>query len=128
MSIVGQRKQGNDTRTTAAAASLESGNITVGFLNKIASTAIASCSKDHWHGTRRGTRNSGGIEREREREGRKQAALIRSENSAAKRALLAKMVANSYTVGMGLTALACIIFPALAIANQRTNSQSVLQR
>ena len=69
-------------------------------------------------------------EREREKEKRerkrgKLAALNRSENSAASRL---KMVANSYTVGMGLTALACIIFPALAIANQRTNSQSILQR
>ena len=46
------------------------------------------------------------------------------DNCAASRL---KMVSN-YVIGMGLTALGCIVAPAIAILNQRTNSTSILQR
>ena len=39
-----------------------------------------------------------------------------------------RMVANSYTFGMGVTLMALVIAPAIAILNQETNPWSVKQR
>ena len=39
-------------------------------------------------------------------------------SSFAVRSRSIKMVANSYTVGMGITLISCIVFPGIAYANQ----------